>query len=72
MQKTFIADERSQIAILKAIGFSDRTVIRWHVYRFGLVSLAAVIVAAVISIPMTKLCITPVFGMMGASDIDFN
>lgn len=71
MERTFIADERSQIAILKAIGFSDRTVIRWHVYRFGLVSLAAVIVAAVISIPMTKLCITPVFGMMGASDIDF-
>lgn len=72
MERTFIADEKSQIAILKAIGFKDRAVIKWHVYRFGLVALISVIIAACVSIPMTDLCITPIFGMMGATDIDYN
>ncbi len=72
VERSFVADEKSQIAILKAIGFSDRNVIMWHVYRFGLVSLISVILAACISIPMTHLCINPVFGMMGARSISYN
>ncbi len=72
MEYSFIADERSQIAILKAIGFRNRDVVRWHTYRFGFVSLISVILAALASIPMTKLCISPIFGMMGASDVDYN
>lgn len=71
MERSFIADERSQIAILKAIGFKDGAIIKWQVYRFGIVALAAVILAAILSIPMTNLCITPVFGMMGATDINY-
>ena len=72
MERSFIADEKGQIAILKAIGFRDSAIIKWHVYRFGLVGLLAVILAAVCSIPMTKLCINPIFGMMGAVDVDYN
>lgn len=72
MERSFIADEKSQIAILKAIGFKDRAIIKWHVYRFGLAALIAVTLAAVLSIPMTELCITPIFGMMGATEIDYN
>ena len=72
MERSFIADEKSQIAILKAIGFKDNVVIKWHVYRFGLVALIAVVLAACMSIPMTDLCISPIFGMMGATDIDYN
>lgn len=72
MERSFIADEKSQIAILKAVGFKDSAVIKWQVYRFGLVALISVILAAAVSIPMTELCITPVFGMMGATEIDYN
>lgn len=72
MERSFIADEKSQIAILKAIGFKDSAIIKWHVYRLGLVALLAVVLAAVVSIPMTELCITPIFGMMGATDINYN
>lgn len=72
MERSFIADEKSQIAILKAIGFKDSAVIKWHVYQFGLVALIAVVLAAVLSIPMTELCITPIFGMMGAVDVEYN
>lgn len=72
MERNHIADEKSQIAILKAIGFKDNVIIRWHVYRFGLAALIAVILAAILSIPMTNICITPIFGMMGATDVEFN
>lgn len=72
MERSFIADEKSQIAILKAMGFKDGAVMKWHVCRFGLAGLIAAALAAVLSIPMTELCITPIFGMMGAADVDFN
>ncbi len=72
MERSFIEDEKSQIAILKAVGFTDGAVIKWQVYRFGLVALISVALAAAVSIPMTKLCITPVFGMMGATEIHYN
>lgn len=71
MERSFIEDEKSQIAILKAVGFGDAAVIRWHVCRLGLVTLFAVILAAVLSIPVTNLCISPIFGMMGATDIEY-
>lgn len=72
MERSFIADEKSQIAILKAIGFRDSAIIRWHIYRFGLAALIAVILAAALSIPMTEVCINPIFGMMGATDVEYN
>ena len=72
MERSFIADEKSQIAILKAIGFKDSAIIKWHVCRFGLVGLIAVVFAAALSIPMTELCITPIFGIMGAVDVEYN
>ncbi|MBP1545021.1 MAG: ABC transporter permease [Ruminococcus sp.] len=72
VERSFISDERSQIALLKAIGFRNSSIISWNTLRFGIVALAAAILAAAASIPMTDLCITPVFGMMGASKIEFN
>ncbi len=72
VERSFISDEHSQIAILKAIGFRSGTIIKWHTLRFGIAALAAAILAAIASIPMTELCISPIFGMMGANDIDFN
>ena len=72
MERSFIADEKGQIATLKAVGFTDISVIKWQVYRFGLVCLISVILAAILSIPMTNICITPIFGMMGTTKIEYN
>lgn len=72
VERSFISDEKSQIALLKAIGFRNGTIISWNALRFGIVALAAAILAAAVSIPMTELCITPIFGMMGATKIIFN
>lgn len=71
MEQSFLADERSQIAILKAIGFSNSRVIRWHVIRFGIVTLAAVFLAGICSIPATYLIGNPIFGMMGAVEVSY-
>lgn len=71
MERSFISDEKGEIAILKAVGFRDGRVILWQVLRFGIVALIAGIIAAVLSIPMTHLCITPIFGLMGATQIDY-
>lgn len=72
MERSFIADEKGQIATLKAIGFKDKCIIKWHVYRFGTAGLISVILAAILSIPMTNLCITPIFGMMGTTAVKYN
>ena len=71
MEISFIADEKSQIALLKAVGFRNKKIYIWHVLRFLIVTLFAMILAAALSIPMTKLCISPIFGMMGTSKIDY-
>ena len=72
MERSFIADEKSEIAITKAVGFKDSAVIRWHVNRFFIAAAIAMIIAVGLSIPVTELAISPIFGMMGASDIDYN
>ena len=72
VERSFISDEKSQTALLKAIGFQNGTIISWNTLRFGTVALAAAILAAAASIPMTELCITPIYGMMGATKIKFN
>ncbi|MBE6848478.1 MAG: ABC transporter permease [Ruminococcus sp.] len=72
VERSFISDEYSQIALLKAIGFRNSEIIKWHSLRFGIVAFSASVLAAAASIPMTKLCITPIFGMMGATKIEFH
>ena len=72
MERSFIADEKNEIAIAKAVGFKDITVIKWHVQRFFIVALIAMLLAIGLSFPLTDIIISPVFGMMGASDINYN
>lgn len=71
MERSFIADEKSQIALLKALGFPNRAIIKWQIYRFGIVSLLAGILAAALSIPVTNLSITPIFKMMGMGSVHY-
>ena len=72
VERSFISDEKGQIAMLKALGFKTGDIVKWHSLRFGIAAVISAILAAVLSIPATDLCITPVFGMMGAINIDYN
>ncbi len=67
MERSFIAKEQGEIAILKAIGFKTDSIISWHVMRFTVVGVISAILSLIILMPVTKLSITPIFKMMGAS-----
>ena len=71
MERSFISDEKKEISILKAVGFRDGSVIAWQVIRFGIVCAISMVLAMVLSVPATKLSMTPIFAMMGADHIEF-
>ena len=71
MERSFIQDETNQIALLKALGFSNRFVLTWHVARFMLVSLIAEGLAVLLTYPVTKLWADPIWSMMGATDVSY-
>lgn len=66
MMKTLITRERGEIAILKSIGFSDKTLKGWQSMRILLVLGAAVLLGTLLSGPLSRMVLGPIFGMMGA------
>lgn len=71
MVRSFIAKERKEIVILKAVGFPDALLILWQTLRIGIVLLFSIALGTILSTPLAKLIIQPIFRMMGAYDIDF-
>jgi putative ABC transport system permease protein len=65
MERSFIEKEKGEIALLKAIGASNSKIYAYHVLRFVYVGIAAVIISELIALPLTHLCIDPIFKMMG-------
>lgn len=66
MERSFIAKEQGEIGILKAIGFQNNTIIRYHTLRVGIVLIISTVISAAISTPATKLTIGQVFKLLGA------
>lgn len=71
MVKSFIIKEKSEIALLKAMGFRDHSLIFWQTLRIGIVLFTSVIFGVLISSPLSSLIITPIFHMMGAYSIQY-
>lgn len=71
MERSFISDETGKIALLKALGFKDRFILKWHIYRFMLVGILAEILAVALTVPITKLWCDPIWRMMGALKIKY-
>lgn len=71
MVKSFITKEKSEIALMKAIGFQNNSLILWQTLRIGIVLIASVLTGAIVSSPLSSLIITPIFKMMGAYCIEF-
>lgn len=65
MERSFIAREQGEIALMKAVGMHDATVYTYHVARFVFVGIAAVLLGEILAVPLTHLCIDPIFRMMG-------
>ena len=72
MERSFISKEKSEIALLKALGCKNKSIYLIHTLRFVIVALVSVLIAAVVSTPITHLTMDPVFAMMGViSDIPY-
>ena len=65
MERSFIAGEQGEIALLKAIGTRNGKIYNYHALRFLFVGVVAVIIGEIFALPLTHLCIDPVFKMMG-------
>lgn len=66
MERSFISAEKAEIALMKAIGFPNKSIIGYHTIRFAMVAFVASLIVAVLCLPATKLIIDPIFVAMGA------
>ena len=65
MERSFIAKEQGEIALMKAVGTRNGKIYGYHTLRFLFVGIIAVIIAEILAMPLTHLCIDPIFKMMG-------
>lgn len=66
MERSFIAKEKPQIALMKAMGFKNRAIVAYHTARFVIVCIAASVIAMILCASCTKLIADPIFAIMGA------
>ena len=65
MERSFIAKEQGEIALMKAVGTRNGKIYAYHTFRFLFVGLIAVMIGEIFAMPLTHLCVDPVFIMMG-------
>ena len=65
MERSFIAKEQGEIALMKAVGTRNGKIYAYHTLRFLFVGMIAVIIGEIFAMPLTHLCIDPLFKMMG-------
>ncbi|MCR4814844.1 MAG: FtsX-like permease family protein [Lachnospiraceae bacterium] len=66
MERSFISKEKSEIALMKAVGFQDGSVIGQHTLRFTLAAVVASVLASVIVLPFSKALLTFIFAQIGS------
>lgn len=71
MEYSFISEESSQIALLKATGFKNSSIMKWQVYRFMLIALISELLTVVLTYPVTKLWSDIIWNMMGTTDVEY-
>ena len=72
MEKSFLTKERGEIALLKALGFRNRSIIIWQTLRIMFIMASAVLIAVLLTEPVSQLAISGIFRIMGAKYIIFD
>lgn len=67
--KSLIARERGEIAMLKSIGFAEKTIKGWQCIRILLVLTFSILLGTVLSHFLAPVTIKPIFAMMGGTSI---
>ena len=65
MERSFISKEKSEIALMKAVGISDRSIIAQHTLRFVIVALAACGIASGVLLPISNVMMDYICSMVG-------
>ena len=65
MERSFIEKEQGEIALMKAMGTRNSKIYAYHTLRFLFVGIIVVIIGEIFALPLTHLCIDPIFKMMG-------
>lgn len=65
MERSFIAKEQGEIALMKAVGIRNGGIYAYHTARFAAIGVITVVIAEIFAMPLTHLCIDPIFKMMG-------
>lgn len=65
MERSFIAKEQAEIALMKAIGIRNAKIYGQYTLRFFIAVAVAVLLAEFLGMPLTKLCFDPIFRTMG-------
>lgn len=71
MQKMFLIRERTEVGMLRLIGFSDAQVAVWQTKRIMMILLAGIVLGTATATPFSQITSGSVFQMMGASRIEF-
>lgn len=69
LMKTIMTKERGDIALLKSLGFEDRSLKGWQTARVLLILVVSVIAGTLLSNLLAPYIIGPIFAIMGATSI---
>ena len=69
MMKAMMTKERGDIAMLKSIGFSDKSIRAWQIERILLILVFAIVLGTVLSKVIAPVTIGRIFVLMGANKI---
>ena len=72
MEKSFLTKEKGEIAMLKATGFTNNSIILWQTLRIAIVMIFSALLAIALSEPLGQLAVGGIFKMMGAYNIIFD
>lgn len=72
MERSFITKEKSEIALLKSMGFRNSTILLWHTIRIFVVMIISILIGELFSKPFSNVTMGQVFRMMGAHQIDLS
>ncbi len=70
MMKALMIKERGDIALLRSLGFTVKSIRSWLIQRVMIVLVIAIVFGSILSKLLEPLLIVPIFGMMGAKNIE--
>ena len=65
MERSFISKEKSEVALMKAVGVSGRSIIGQHILRFVIVAILACIISSAAVMPLSASMLEFVSKMIG-------